>query len=250
VKITRQEGCDIQNLSDTTLFLKYMNYVVFGGSRGIGAAVVERMMNEGHAIWAVSRSGEAADGATGIAWDAISDEAILDLPSEIHGVVYAPGSINLKPFRGLKLEEFRADFELNAMGAVKALQACLPAMKTAGKASVVLFSTVAVQSGMSFHASIAMAKGAIEGLTRSLAAEWAPQIRVNAIAPSLVNTDLAARLLSTPEKVEASGKRHPLQRVGEPQDIAAAVEFLLSAGSDWMTGQIMAIDGGMGSLRA
>jgi 3-oxoacyl-[acyl-carrier protein] reductase len=227
-----------------------MNYIVFGGSRGIGSAVVESLVSQGHAVWSVSRNGQAPSGAHPIAWDAISDEPILDLPSEIHGVVYAPGSINLKPFRGLKLEEFRADFELNAMGAVKALQACLPAMKSAGKASVVLFSTVAVQSGMSFHASIAMAKGAIEGLTRSLAAEWAPLIRVNAIAPSLVNTDLAARLLSTPEKVEASGKRHPLQRVGEPQDIASAVEFLLGAGSDWMTGQILAIDGGMGSLRA
>ena len=227
-----------------------MNYIVFGGSRGIGSAVVESLVSQGHAVWSVSRNGQAPSGAHPIAWDAISDEPILDLPSEIHGVVYAPGSINLKPFRGLKLEEFRADFELNAMGAVKALQACLPAMKTAGKASVVLFSTVAVQSGMSFHASIAMAKGAIEGLTRSLAAEWAPLIRVNAIAPSLVNTDLAARLLSTPEKVEASGKRHPLQRVGEPNDIASAVLFLLGEGSDWMTGQVMAVDGGMGSLRA
>ena len=227
-----------------------MNYIVFGGSRGIGSVVVDGLVSQGHSVWSVSRSGKAAAGAVGIAWDAISDEAILDLPSEIHGVVYAPGSINLKPFRGLKLDEFRADFELNAMGAVKALQACLPAMKSAGKASVVLFSTVAVQSGMSFHASIAMAKGAIEGLTRSLAAEWAPLIRVNAIAPSLVNTDLAARLLSTPEKVEASGKRHPLQRVGEPNDIASAVLFLLGEGSDWMTGQVMAVDGGMGSLRA
>lgn len=227
-----------------------MNYIVFGGSRGIGSVVVDGLVSQGHSVWSVSRSGKAAAGALGIAWDAVSDEVPPGLPSEIHGVVYAPGSINLKPFRGLKLDEFRADFELNAMGAVKALQACFPGMKLAGKASVVLFSTVAVQTGMSFHASIAMAKGAIEGLTRSLAAEWAPQIRVNAVAPSLVNTDLASRLLSTPEKVEASGKRHPLQRMGEPQDIASAVEFLLGAGSDWMTGQILAIDGGMGSLRA
>ena len=227
-----------------------MNYIVFGGSRGIGSAVAESLISQGHAVWSVSRNGQAPAGAHAITWDAISDEAILDLPSEIHGVVYAPGSINLKPFRGLKLDEFRADFEVNAMGAVKALQACLPAMKSAGKASVVLFSTVAVQTGMPFHASIAMAKGAIEGLTRSLAAEWAPQIRVNSVAPSLVNTDLAARLLSTPEKVEASGKRHPLQRVGEPNDIASAVLFLLGEGSDWITGQVMAVDGGIGSLRA
>ena len=226
-----------------------MNYIVFGGSRGIGSVVVDGLVSQGHSVWSVSRSGKAAAGALGIAWDAVSDEVPPGLPSEIHGVVYAPGSINLKPFRGLKLDEFRADFELNAMGAVKALQACLPGMKLAGKASVVLFSTVAVQTGMSFHASIAMAKGAIEGLTRSLAAEWAPQIRVNAVAPSLVNTDLASRLLSTPEKVEASGKRHPLQRIGEPNDIASVVLFLLGDGSDWITGQVMAVDGGMGSLR-
>lgn len=226
-----------------------MNYIIFGGSRGIGNAVVESLVSAGHQVWSVSRSGDAPIGTTGIAWDALSDSSIDGLPSEIHGVVYAPGSINLKPFRGLKLDEFRQDYELNALGAVKALQSCLAGMKAAGKASVVLFSTVAVQSGMGFHASIAMAKGAIEGLTRSLAAEWAPQIRVNAVAPSLVNTDLAARLLSTPEKVEASGKRHPLQRVGEPADIASAVLFLLGDGSDWMTGQVMAVDGGLGSLR-
>jgi len=226
-----------------------MNYIVFGGSRGIGSVVVDGLVSQGHSVWSVSRSGKAAAGAVGIAWDSVSDEVPPGLPSEIHGVVYAPGSINLKPFRGLKLDEFRADFELNAMGAVKALQACFPGMKLARKASVVLFSTVAVQTGMSFHASIAMAKGAIEGLTRSLAAEWAPQIRVNAVAPSLVNTDLASRLLSTPEKVEASGKRHPLQRIGEPNDIASVVLFLLGDGSDWITGQVMAVDGGMGSLR-
>lgn len=186
-----------------------MNYIVFGGSRGVGASVVGGLVSQGHSVWSVSRSGEAAAGATGIAWDAISDEVIPGLPAEIHGLVYAPGSINLKPFRGLKLDEFRADFEINAMGAVKALQACLPGMKLAGKVSVVLFSTVAVQTGMSFHASIAMAKGAIEGLTRSLAAEWAPQIRVNAVAPSLVNTDLASRLLSTPKSGSQWQKTSP-----------------------------------------
>ena len=247
--ISGDDSATAQNLTDATLFLHYMNYIVFGGSRGIGSVVVDGLVSQGHSVWSVSRSGKAAAGALGIAWDAVSDEVPPGLPSEIHGVVYAPGSINLKPFRGLKLDEFRADFELNAMGAVKALQACLPGMKLAGKASVVLFSTVAVQTGMSFHASIAMAKGAIEGLTRSLAAEWAPQIRVNAVAPSLVNTDLASRLLSTPEKVEASGKRHPLQRIGEPNDIASVVLFLLGDGSDWITGQVMSVDGGMGSLR-
>lgn len=226
-----------------------MNYVIFGGSRGIGSAVVDLLLNQGHDVWSVSRNGDKRFGLNSLVWDAISDDDVQGLPDVIHGMVYAPGSITLKPFRGLKLIDFRADYEVNALGAVKALQACLPAMKAANKASVVLMSTVAVQVGMGFHASISMAKGALEGLTRSLAAELAPQIRVNAVAPSLVNTDLAAKLLSSPEKVEASGKRHPLQRVGEVNDIARAIIYFLGEDSDWVTGQILSVDGGLGVIR-
>lgn len=225
-----------------------MNYAVFGGSQGIGFEVAQQLIGQGHTVWVYSRSGNGPVGAHTIAWDAVEDAAV-EIAETLDGVVYAPGSINLKPFRGLKIDEFRKDLEINFLGAVKALQLCLPALKLSPSASVVLFSTVAVAQGMPFHASIASAKGAVEGLVRSLAAELAPNIRVNAVAPSLVNTPLASRLLSSPEKIEASGKRHPLQRVGEARDIANAVLFLLNPENTWITGQILAVDGGMSALK-
>ena len=157
--------------------------------------------------------------------------------------------IVLKPFRSLKPAQFQSDFDINVLGAVKTMKACFKGLKKSGAGGVLLFSTVAVQQGMSFHASIAAAKGAIEGLTKSLAAEWAPTIRVNCIAPSLTHTPLAGRLLSTPEKKEASGARHPLKRVGEAAEIAEMGAFLLSEKAGWMTGQIIGMDGGMSSVR-
>jgi NAD(P)-dependent dehydrogenase (short-subunit alcohol dehydrogenase family) len=165
-------------------------------------------------------------------------------------VVYCPGSIRLRPFHRLKTQDFLSDLEINLLGAVKAIQACLPGLKKAdAPASIVLFSTVAVKTGMPFHASIASAKGAIEGLTRSLAAEFAPRIRVNAIAPSLTDTNLAKTLLSDDGKRTAAAERHPLKRVGTPADIAAAAKFLLDDSASWITGQIIAVDGGMGAIR-
>ncbi|MEZ4988427.1 MAG: SDR family oxidoreductase [Saprospiraceae bacterium] len=155
-----------------------------------------------------------------------------------------PGSINLKPFRSLKPDAFREELELNLMGAVRCLQAVEKRFKGAAQASVVLFSTVAVQRGMPFHASIAAAKGAVEGLTRALAAEWAPQVRVNAIAPSLTDTPLAEKLLNTPEKMQAAAERHPLQRYGAAAEIAALACFLLGKEAGFITGQIIHADGG------
>jgi NAD(P)-dependent dehydrogenase (short-subunit alcohol dehydrogenase family) len=149
----------------------------------------------------------------------------------------------------LQDEDFLEDFRVNTLGAVRAIRTFLPLLKRSERASIVLFSTVAVRTGMSFHASIASAKGAIEGLTRSLAAEFAPKIRVNAIAPSLTDTPLAASLLATEQKRQVADKRHPLQRVGQPEDIANAAVYLLDQQSSWVTGQILHVDGGMSSLK-
>jgi 3-oxoacyl-[acyl-carrier protein] reductase len=171
------------------------------------------------------------------------------LPEVLNGLVYAPGSINLKPFNRLSQEDFLNDWQVNVMGAITSLQTALPMLKKSDSASVVLYSTVAVSLGMPFHASIAAAKGAIEGLTKSLAAELSPKIRVNCIAPSLTNTSLAEKLLNTPEKMEASGKRHPLQRVGNANEMAEMTCFLLSSTASWMTGQILHLDGGMSSIK-
>lgn len=228
------------------------NYIVIGGSSGIGLALALRLKSAGNSVWVLSRTQPATLSEAGIEyieWDATQPFAVAGLPDVVHGLAYCPGSITLKPFHGLKHDDFQKDLDINLFGAIKSIQGLLPALKKANGASVVLFSTVAVQTGMPYHASIAAAKGAIEGLTRSLAAEYAPAgIRTNAVAPSLTDTPLAGRLLASPEKQEAAAKRHPLGRVGQADDIAAMAAFLLGTESSWITGQILAVDGGMGSL--
>lgn len=226
--------------------MKGKNVVIIGGNSGIGKATAERLRDEGANVFLYSKSGS---GTTPL--DTTVDFVEMPgLPEVIDGVVYAPGTINLKPFHRISLEDFKNEMEVNFFGAVRVLQACLKGLKKSNSPSVVLYSTVAVQTGMGFHAGIASAKGAIEGLTRSLAAEWAPsKIRVNAIAPSLTETPLASALLSTPEKKEASDKRHPLGRIGSAEDIASTTVFLLSPQSAWMTGQILHVDGGMSTLK-
>ena len=222
------------------------NIVIVGGNSGIGKATAEILKASGANLFLYSKSGSGT-----IALDTSTDfEEMPGLPEVIDGIVYAPGTINLKPFHRISIDDFKKEMEVNFFGAVRVLQACLKGLKKSSAPSVVLFSTVAVQTGMGFHAGIASAKGAIEGLTRSLAAEWAPsKIRVNAIAPSLTETPLASALLSTPEKKEASDKRHPLGRIGSAEDIAASTVFLLSPQSSWMTGQILHVDGGMSTLK-
>lgn len=226
--------------------MKSKNIVIVGGNSGIGKAVANLLNDAGANLFLYSKSGE---GTTALD-TSVDFEEIPGLPDIIDGVVYCPGTINLKPFHRISVSDFQKEMDVNFFGAVRVLQACMKGLKKSDSPSVVLYSTVAVQTGMGFHAGIASAKGAVEGLTRSLAAEWAPsKIRVNAIAPSLTETPLASALLSTPEKKEASDKRHPLGRIGSAADIAEATVFLLSSKSSWMTGQILHLDGGMSNLK-
>ncbi|MGB2429145.1 MAG: SDR family NAD(P)-dependent oxidoreductase [Akkermansiaceae bacterium] len=219
--------------------------LIIGGSHGISECLVRRLEHEGIQALTANRSGS---GDHHQLFDA-ANQTPLNLPEQLDGLVYAPGSITLKPFHRLSEDEILTEFKLNALGAAQVIQQCLPALKKSPAASVVLFSTVAVQTGLPFHASIAMAKGAVEGLTRSLAAELAPGIRVNAIAPSLTATPLAENLINNDAKREASAQRHPLKTIGEPEDIAALAAFLLSSEAKFITGQIMHADGGIGGAR-
>ncbi|MBB3838895.1 NAD(P)-dependent dehydrogenase (short-subunit alcohol dehydrogenase family) [Runella defluvii] len=228
------------------------NILIIGASSGIGLAIAQTLQAEGASLFTASRRAPQGIQSQHSTWDVTQPvEGLFDaLPDTLHGLVYAPGSINLKPFQRFSLADFQADFNVNVLGAVAAIQANLARLRKAGGASIVLFSTVAVQTGMGFHASIATAKGAVEGLTRSLAAELAAtKIRCNAIAPSLTDTPLAASLLSSDEKREASNKRHPIGRVGTPQDLAAVAKLLLSDEGSWITGQVLNVDGGMGRLK-
>ncbi|MFD2515244.1 SDR family NAD(P)-dependent oxidoreductase [Pontibacter locisalis] len=235
--------------------LKDSNILIIGGTSGIGLETARQLKENGaNVITASRKSSEEAEalGLQHITLDVMQFDNTFtgQLPEVLHGLVYCPGSIKLKPFERLQVEDFRNDFELNVLGAVQVLKAVIPILKKAEGASAVLFSTVAAQIGMPYHASIATAKAALQGLTVALAAEYASaQIRFNAVAPSLTATPLASTLLSTAEKTEAAGKRHPLGRVGQPQDMASAAVFLLSEQSSWMTGQVLHVDGGMSTVK-
>ena len=227
------------------------NILIIGGSSGIGRALVG-LLAPTHNIYVASRSNESLDntGVTHLSFAVLNDALdVTALPEQLDGFVYCPGSINLRPFRGLKPETFQQDFEINVVGAVKSLQAVLLLLQKSPAASLVFFSTVAVQTGMPFHASVASAKGAIEGLTRSLAAEYAPKFRVNCIAPSLTQTPLADKFLNNEAKLEKAQARHPLQQVGSAENVAQMAAFLLGEESQWMTGQILHVDGGIGDLK-
>ncbi|WP_062059947.1 SDR family NAD(P)-dependent oxidoreductase [Cellvibrio sp. OA-2007] len=226
------------------------HYLIVGGTRGIGAALATQLVEQGHEVTVWARNlVDLAGAQVFVNNPAESAPDLAGLPAALDGVVYCPGSINLKPFARLTQEDFLQDFQTNVLGAVRTMQAVAPLLKKSEQASVVLFSSVAASLGMPFHASIASSKAAIEGLVKSVAAEWAPNIRVNGIAPSLTNTLLAEKLLNSADKIDAAAKRHPLQKLGSPEDIAAMAAFLLSPQASWITGQILHIDGGMSALK-
>lgn len=226
-------------------------FIIVGASSGIGFQLAKNLSEKGHTIYALNRNKVDLDSIPNCQFHEV--DIAMEIPNfpniegAIDGLIYCPGTINLKPFRALKSEDFLNEYQINFLGAVKSIKQYLPNLQLSESPSIVLFSTVAVQTGMSFHASIASAKGAIEGLTRSLAAEFAPKIRVNAIAPSLTATPLADKLINNESKLKASEDRHPLKKIGSSSDMSQAVEFLLNA--NWMTGQIMHVDGGMSSVR-
>ena len=226
------------------------NILMIGGSYGIGLPLA-KILNKEFNVHVACRTNDQlqSENVNFIKFDALNDEFDNSLiPDEIHGFVYLPGSINLRPFKGLSVEAFKQDLEINLISLIKVLKTVMPKLVAADNSSIVLMSTVAVQRGMPFHSSVSASKGAIEGLTKSLAAEYAPKIRVNAVAPSIVDTPLANRFLNNDLKIEKSAQKHPMKRVGNSADIAETINFLLSEKSSWMTGQIIGVDGGTSTL--
>jgi NAD(P)-dependent dehydrogenase (short-subunit alcohol dehydrogenase family) len=218
------------------------HFLLVGASSAIAQTTKSTLLDKGYQVTQLSRNQSISDYEL---TDYIS--ALPSIDTRFDGIVYFPGSINLKPFRSLKLEDFQSDFNIHVLGAVNVLKTYQSNLNEG--ASVVLISSVAATTGMPFHASVASVKAALEGFARSLAAEWAPKIRVNVVAPSLTLTPMAEKLTNSPEKIEAGAQRHPLKRLGNPSDLANAITFLLGDDSAWMTGQVLAVDGGMGNLK-
>jgi NAD(P)-dependent dehydrogenase (short-subunit alcohol dehydrogenase family) len=226
--------------------------VIVGGSYGIGLEIVKQLSLGENEVIVLSRTNEflsSIKNVTHFNFDINNMETFPAINGVVDGLVYCPGSINLKPFPRYTVADFSNDLYINATSGALVMQKLLPNLKESLKASVVFFSTVAVQIGMPFHSSIAMAKGAVEGLAKSLAAEYAPKIRVNCVAPSITETPLSEKLVNTNEKKEVAGNRHPLKRIGTTEDIANTVTFLLSNQSSWITGQLFHVDGGLSTLK-
>lgn len=225
-------------------------YIIAGASSGIGLALAQKMLENGHRVYALSRSaGELANHPkySHIAFDFSSQGILPEIAEKADALVYCPGSITLKPLARLTAADIDNDFMINARSAFLFIQKYLANIKDSQDASILLFSSVAAQTGLPFHSSIAMAKGAVEGLTRSLAAELSPGIRVNAIAPSLTDTPLAAALLNSEARMEGNIQRHPLKAIGAPNEIASFAYHLLQE-SKWATGQVFGINGGLGTI--
>ena len=219
--------------------------LIVGASSAIAQDLASRLAEEGQEILRWTRSGDL-EGSVQV--EDLLEGALPDLPETLHGLAYFPGTLNLTPFGRTTLETFRSDWEINVLGFVRVLQHALPALQNAPVATVAAVSTVAATKGLPFHASIAQSKAGLEGLIRTLAAEFAPDIRFNAVAPSLTDTPLAGKLTSDEKRREKMDERHPLGRVGEPADVGAAMAYLLGPDSNWVTGQVLGVDGGFGAL--
>ncbi|MFT7619764.1 MAG: 3-oxoacyl-[acyl-carrier protein] reductase [Planctomycetota bacterium] len=232
--------------------MKSRTYLIVGAHSAIANHSIQDLLQSGHRVIAVSRSSlelPTSERLETYLYDPEDSEAELNLPEELDGLVYFPGTITLKPFGRLTEQDFLHDYRVNVLGAVRVIQQALPSLKKSTDGSIVLFSSVAATIGLGFHASIAAAKAGVEGLGRSLAAELAPGIRVNMIAPSLTDTPLASPLLSTDERRAAAANRHPLKKIGGADDVAALVSFLLSEKAQFITGQVLRPDGGLSSAR-
>lgn len=222
--------------------------IVVGGSKGIGNAIVTALLSS-HKVINISRTApeQSHENLTHYTCDVINDE--LPEIDAADGLVYCPGSINLKPINRLSIDDFKTDFEINVLGAVKTIQKYLTVLKNGKKPSIVLFSTVAAKLGMPFHASVAASKSAVEGLTKSLGAELAPTIRVNAIAPTVTDTDLASKLLRNERMIENMNERHPLKKYLQPEEVADMATFLLSEKAASLSGQVFEMDCGIVSFK-
>lgn len=218
------------------------HYLLIGASSSVAQSATKTLIKNGNKVTQLSRN-ELFSSVKII--DYINDLPVLE--DRFDGIVYFPGTINLKPFRSLKLEDFQSDFNIHVLGAMNVLKTYQSNLNEGS--SVVLISSVAATTGMPFHTSVAAVKSAIEGFARSLAAEWAPKIRVNVVAPSLTLTPMAEKLTNSQEKIEAGAQRHPLKRLGQPSDLSSAIIFLLGEESAWITGQVLAVDGGMGKIK-
>lgn len=229
------------------------NYLIIGASSGIGKQLATQLATAGNQVYGTYNKTEAESSIDSLSYHQLNvlDEAMdLDfLPDTIDGIAYCPGSINLKPFGRITPDEFVEDYQLQVVGAIRLIQTLFKKLRKSGNAAIVLFSTIAVQNGFPYHSQVSASKGAIEGLTKALAAEFSPKIRVNCIAPSLTDTPLAANLLSTEEKRAANAAKNPLKRNGDATDIANMAEFLLSDKANWVTGQIMHVDGGFSTIK-
>jgi len=222
--------------------------LIVGASSGIGLALASRLKDR-YEVVSLSRHPPPPGISRHYAYDVLADKEPPELEGPLHGLVYCPGSVNLKPIRLLSHQDYKNDMEINFLGAVKVVRYYLPALMQSGDASLIFFSSVAAGVGMAMHGSISAAKAALEGWTRTLAVELAPTVRANIIAPSLVQTPLTKRLTDSETRIKVAGDRHPLKRIGQPEEISALAAFLLSDEATWITGQVFHADGGLQSLR-